>query len=177
MNKKRVFKISLNNGTYKEVSGKEFRLEKYPDVVFFTHESSLNSKLYAISEERTGRLLVNGEKTIKAAKAKLDESINNFENSEHVNETFIDYLNSQRSLGDEIKRYEETQEKIEEFKQIFKFPMPRCYLSYLISGRNVLDVVKLDGILKVPDGISTRDYIKNNYGSRALELVEFLMKI
>lgn len=49
------------------------------------------------------------------------------------------------------------------FKKIFNFEMP-----FDIHG---IDVYKLDGILQTPDGISTKEFIAEKYGSDACDFV------
>lgn len=38
------------------------------------------------------------------------------------------------------------------------------------------DIVRFDEFLRTPDGISTRDYINQKYGNKAVELIERLIK-
>ena len=58
------------------------------------------------------------------------------------------------------------------FVQTFLFQPPFCVLHRMIyRGRLQLDVVKMDHLLRVPDGTSTKEHIRNKYGQAALEKV------
>ena len=49
--------------------------------------------------------------------------------------------------------------------------IPKCVVSFVLMGNMVIDIIKLDEMLQVPDGTSTHDFILNNYGKEALDLV------
>jgi hypothetical protein len=55
-----------------------------------------------------------------------------------------------------------------EFKTIFGFSMPVD-----VCG---LDVIKLDSLLRTPNGTSTREFIMQKFGEQALALVETIMR-
>lgn len=58
-----------------------------------------------------------------------------------------------------------------EFKDFFGFNAPIDMLLTACFGYVVIDVIALDSALKVPDGISTKDFIVNEYGNDAAQLV------
>jgi hypothetical protein len=60
---------------------------------------------------------------------------------------------------------------VEMFYNIFGFNLKNV-TDFLCYG---IDVIKLDKILKVPDGISTNDFITQKYGEKATKLVKHLI--
>jgi len=60
----------------------------------------------------------------------------------------------------------------ERFTQTFGFVPPMDSLMYYCGCGMQIDVIALDKKLRTPDGISTTDYILNNYGQDALDMVK-----
>jgi len=62
------------------------------------------------------------------------------------------------------------------FERIFGVPLMRFYCTVSrIFGYYTLDIMLFDKWLETPDGISTKDYIRQKYGDVAVKLVEKLM--
>lgn len=69
----------------------------------------------------------------------------------------------------------ESLEKRAKLKYIFGFDVPIDMASSMIVRKLVIDIVKLDEKLKVPDGVSTRDYIEQKYGVETRKIVEEML--
>jgi len=63
-------------------------------------------------------------------------------------------------------------EHMQSFRAIFGFDAPKDFLLYAIGQGLSLDVIELDKRLRTPDGISTNDYILQQYGDKTLEMVK-----
>ena len=57
-----------------------------------------------------------------------------------------------------------------EFRTIFGMALPTYIDAFLM-----FDVIKFDEDLRVPDGISTKNFVKHKYGVDAVALVEELI--
>ena len=58
----------------------------------------------------------------------------------------------------------------ERFTEVFGFTPPRDFLLYAFGCGLSLDVIALDKKLRTPDGISTNDYILQQYGQTAVDM-------
>ena len=58
------------------------------------------------------------------------------------------------------------------FFQEFKFYAPLNVNISAVLGYLFLDIVELDNKLKTPDNVSTRDWIQQKFGNRAMEIVK-----
>lgn len=59
--------------------------------------------------------------------------------------------------------------------QVFGFELPIDFASSMIIRKYKIDVVKLNEMLKVPDDISLRDFIKAKYGNEIVKIVEGML--
>ena len=59
-----------------------------------------------------------------------------------------------------------------EFFKEFKFNAPLNVFVSAVLGYLFLDIVELDNKIKTPDNISTRDYVQQRFGNRAMEIVK-----
>lgn len=57
------------------------------------------------------------------------------------------------------------------FKEIFGFEAPIDFDFSAMAQYVAIDVIKLDEMLQVPDGISTKEFIAEKYGKEAADLV------
>ena len=58
------------------------------------------------------------------------------------------------------------------FKKVFGFSPPKDFLLYRVTGVLSLDVIKLDEMLHTPEGVSTKNYIEDKFGTVAMTMVE-----
>lgn len=71
-----------------------------------------------------------------------------------------------------LNRHWHTPTDVHVFKQTFNLK-----LSDFVDCVGGFDVIKFDKILKVPDGISTRDFITKKYGEAATALIDKFLRI
>lgn len=64
-----------------------------------------------------------------------------------------------------------------EFFKEFKFNAPLNVFISAILGYLFLDIVELDKKIQTPENISTRDYIQQKFGNRAMEIVKEWIEI
>jgi len=65
----------------------------------------------------------------------------------------------------------------DEFYKIFGFCAPINRNVSPFFGYLVLDIVELDSMFDVPDGVSLKEHIKNKYGDKAVSVVEEWIKL
>ena len=70
------------------------------------------------------------------------------------------------------KKFERSCYLRKEFFKEFKFNAPLNVFVSAVLGYLFLDVVELDSKIKTPDNISTRDYVQQRFGNRAMEIVK-----
>lgn len=71
----------------------------------------------------------------------------------------------------EIAKREAWPKLSKKFNKIFGFAPPLCWAMAMMKKKS-LDVVKLDDVLKVPDGESMLDFITEEYGEDAANLCQ-----
>lgn len=79
----------------------------------------------------------------------------------------IGYADYEKRL-DRIKKWDK-------LEKLLGFKLPLCYILTAIQGYKIIDIIKLDEILKTPDGISTKDFITFLYGDECMALVDELI--
>ena len=67
---------------------------------------------------------------------------------------------------------EKSRKLMVEFKKLFGFTAPIDVMLTPFVGYYALDIIALDEKLGTPDGTSTKDYIEQKYGNKAMECVE-----
>ena len=127
----------------------------------------INDHLWNVTHIRSGLEAVHGKTQAVCTKNlknlfKSEKVLEHIKNMKSIDETIeqvkTDYEN--RTLKN--KRFMELRE---EFKQITGIT---CPVDCIVGG---VDIIKLDEIIGTPDGISLSDYLKNEYGNRASEII------
>lgn len=156
------FEIVCNNRV-DTVKGHACKFAEFPTLDFFTYKDCANN--IVLVEKSTG-LEVFRDKTIKAVKSKMIEFLRT-----HDKSIITSCVNNAKTVK-QYKDYLIRKDKLtNDFKNVFGFEPPICMLT------NSLDVIRLDNMLHVPSGISTSNYIKNQYGKQACKIVQDFIKI
>lgn len=131
-----------------------------------TTQVKLHDKVFNV-EKRNGEWQTNyrdAKATIGSTKA---DAINNLKAMDR--DTILTACDSMdKTIGRDIYFKEHT----DTFRHIFGFAPPRDFLMYAMGCGLCLDVIALDKKLRVPDGISTNDYILTQYGEEAVTMVQ-----
>ena len=126
---------------------------------------------WTVDHIRSGKEVTKG-KTMKAATDKLLEIFTH----DNLVETIHNAIDYETEIKNRKKATEKWDKLSKEFKQITGITLPLDYFLSGLTGIKTVDVIKLDKLLRTPDGISTSDFLTKKYGKRANEIVDELIK-
>ena len=151
----------------------EVQAEEYTDTILnntwaIHKEIDLNRKpttrrSYVISDIKSGMSAFIGK-----SKADVINKLNEFMTMD------VKYLKSILDSARTVAECKELRARREELKQFFE---SKTGLILHITGRGVIDVVKLDKDLETPDGISTSDFLKNKFGEDISKALDDLIEL
>lgn len=75
------------------------------------------------------------------------------------------------------KKFKKSVDLLDKFKKIFGFNCPIIAQATPLCGYFIVDLSRLNEVLKVPKNMSIEYFVKMNYGTKALKVVKQLIEL